>query len=296
MPVSLQQVQTWMNRGGTSASQSTYASIKDALDRFPWPDGVVRDCYLQGSYRNSTNIRGDSDVDVVVELTSTYYPDTRRLTQVEIDNFNYDRIPAQHQVTEFKGWVEAALRARFGRLVTLGKKCINVGGEGERLNGDVLACATYREYKAYRPYTSYFEKGVQFYVDSEARWIVNYPRQHIDRGEEKNGRTRENYKPMVRAFKNARNYLIAQNLLRDGITPSYFVEGLLSNVPDDLFSEPDDAVRFQNIANALVGWVRLGYLTQCKCQNGIIELFGGSREQWDEGLASEYILALAKVA
>ena len=36
---------------------------------------VTYDIYLQGSYQNDTNISGDSDVDVMLELKSTFYHD-----------------------------------------------------------------------------------------------------------------------------------------------------------------------------------------------------------------------------
>ena len=36
-------------------------------------------------------------------------------------------------------------------------------------------------------------------------------------------------------YKNMRNYLIDQNRLRDGLAPSYFLEGMLHNVPNDRF-------------------------------------------------------------
>ena len=44
--------------------------------------------YLQGSYRNYTNIRGDSDVDIVAELRSSFSPDLSILSQPEQAAFN----------------------------------------------------------------------------------------------------------------------------------------------------------------------------------------------------------------
>ena len=39
--------------------------------------------YLQGSYRNDTNIRGDSDVDLVLELNSVFKHDASVLSEYE---------------------------------------------------------------------------------------------------------------------------------------------------------------------------------------------------------------------
>ena len=41
---------------------------------------------------------------------------------------------------------------------------------------------------------------------------------------------------MVRVFKNMRNSMIEKKLLADGVAPSYFIEGMLSNVPNDKFT------------------------------------------------------------
>ena len=58
-----------------TSSAVTYTSIKAALDAHTWPDGMKYEPYLQGSYANFTNIRGNSDVDIVVELISVAYSD-----------------------------------------------------------------------------------------------------------------------------------------------------------------------------------------------------------------------------
>ena len=40
---------------------------------------------------------------------------------------------------------------------------------------------------------------------------------------------------MVRIFKNMRSKLVEDGVLADGIAPSYFIEGLLYNVPNEKF-------------------------------------------------------------
>ena len=45
-------------------------SIREALDTYEWPAEIKYDVFLQGSYTNDTNLRRDSDVDVVVQLAS----------------------------------------------------------------------------------------------------------------------------------------------------------------------------------------------------------------------------------
>jgi hypothetical protein len=48
--------------------------------------------------------------------------------------------------------------------------------------------------------------------------------------------TKNNFKPVVRMFKNMRNTMIEKKLLADGVAPSYFIEDMLWNVPTDKFA------------------------------------------------------------
>jgi hypothetical protein len=74
------QLETWAGQGSITQSADTYASIKNALEA-SGSDYDTKDytIFLQGSYGNDTNVFKDSDVDTVMQLTSTYYYDTSRL-------------------------------------------------------------------------------------------------------------------------------------------------------------------------------------------------------------------------
>jgi len=84
MAIPQNQLATWCYQGATVSAQASYASIQAALGG---SDSSIRykdyEIYLQGSYRNDTNIYGDSDVDVVVQLNETYYFDTSRLNEYQ---------------------------------------------------------------------------------------------------------------------------------------------------------------------------------------------------------------------
>lgn len=78
MPIPESQLETWSHQGAVTTAKATHESIRNALTASTSPvrqlvaNGSVN-IYLQGSYKNDTNIRGDSDVDIVVELNSIYY-------------------------------------------------------------------------------------------------------------------------------------------------------------------------------------------------------------------------------
>jgi len=64
MPISEAQLSAWTTPGTLTGSAATHRSIKAALDAHSWPDGMSFETYLQGSYGNHTNIRGNGDVDL----------------------------------------------------------------------------------------------------------------------------------------------------------------------------------------------------------------------------------------
>lgn len=286
-------LEPWCAQGPTAQSAETYKRITDALSAYQWPENMRQhEVFLQGSYANSTNIRGDSDVDVVAELTHVFGHGIQDLTPHQKARFHADYSAGSVTLAEFKVHVVAALTAKFGQKVSLGRKCINVGGENERLNADVLAAESYRSYRGYdRPYDSNYVPGLRFYVERDARWVVNYPKLHISNGVDKSKATGDNYKRMIRLFKRARNYLIDNGLLADGITPSYFVECWLYNVaPAHFRSDPLDS--FLSILSQLASDYKEGRMDFYICQNGVTLLFGPTEEQWNTDHAAQFLLAL----
>ncbi|HOK94963.1 MAG TPA: nucleotidyltransferase [Anaerohalosphaeraceae bacterium] len=74
MAIPESQLETWAKQGAITTAKSTADSVKNALNSYNnWPNGIDFEVYLQGSYKNDTNIRGDSDVDIVAQLNSTFY-------------------------------------------------------------------------------------------------------------------------------------------------------------------------------------------------------------------------------
>jgi hypothetical protein len=78
MPIPESQLKTWSNQGATERSAKTCASIKAAIEAYFWPEGMRPEVYLQGSYPNSTNTRGNNDV--VAVMSSVFHSN---LSEVE---------------------------------------------------------------------------------------------------------------------------------------------------------------------------------------------------------------------
>jgi len=265
------QLETWSHQGAVTTAKATHESIRSALDSYKWPNGVNFEVYLQGSYKNDTNIRGDMDVDLVVQLNSTFS------SNLSEEQKRYLRLsPASYRWEDFRLDVLRALKDYYGSLtVAEGNKSIKVKATSGRLPADVVVCVQYRRYKSLNSYD--FVEGMTFWTRNESRQVINYPKIHYDNGVKKHQNTNNRYKSVVRMFKNIRNYLEENYHISNSLAPSYFLECLLYNVPNDKFSGGYQDV-FCNIVNWF--WLNRANLKDYICQNGQLKLFGDTPEQW----------------
>lgn len=236
MAIPESQLQTWSNQGSKAQSASTYQTIRNVLDDPEAPyHSKFYNIFLQGSYGNDTNIYADSDVDIVMCLTSVYYDDTSSLDDAEKQTYKADFSLAAYSYFDFKKDVLAWLTYKFGKGVKAGKKAIFIPGNGVRRDADVLVCAEHRSYSYYSSgAANFYREGVTFWT-ANGEQIVNYPKQHLQNCTTKHQGTYSRFKANVRVLKNMRNTMIDRGYIEDGLAPSYFLEGMLSNVPNQNF-------------------------------------------------------------
>jgi len=277
MAIPESQLETWTHQGAITTAKATADSIKNALNTYDgWPDSIKYDVYLQGSYKNSTNIRGDMDVDVIAQLTTTF-----RSNLSEEDELRLGITEATYKWEDFRRNIINALQEYYGfTRVQEGKKSLKVNSDGNRLPTDVVVCIQYRKYLD----LSKFIEGMTFWIPNESRWVVNYPKLHYENGVDKHQNANNRYKPNVRMFKNVRNYLIGQGIIQDDFAPSYFLECLIHNVPNENFGGS-----YQGTFCNIVNWLNDANLDGFICQNGQLKLFGMTSEQWNTNQAKEFI-------
>jgi len=163
------QLEIWTNQPSSSTASSTYKDVRETLlsDKSRIKGHDV-DIYLQGSYKNDTNIRGDSDIDVVVQLNNTFIHDTSRLTPTQQYLFNTSFSDATYTWAAFYADVLATLKDRYGeKNVTPGNKCIKIAKSEGRLAADVIPCLQYRSYQ------SFIDTGHQTYIEGICFWTRN---------------------------------------------------------------------------------------------------------------------------
>jgi hypothetical protein len=287
MSISESQLQVWSNQGAVVSAQNTHNSIREALASYSWPDGVRYDPYLQGSYRNSTNIYGNSDVDLVVELTSVYWCN---LSIEEKTRLGWEI--AAYGLDNFHNDVTAALGNYYGYelLDMSGDKSIKLLPASGRLKADVVICGSYWYYENQKVRA----EGIIIWPKSGFYpSIVNYPKIHYSNGAKKNSdlRTRGRYRITTRIFKNARDKITNIQPELIGEFPSYFIECLLYNIPDNCFWGS-----FQNAYCSIVDWLSDRFdrdqVNEFICQNEMFYLFGTDRVQWNVYDARQFVTAL----
>lgn len=280
------QLEIWNHQGSITNSANTWKSVKTAIDSYKgFPNDVKYNVYLQGSYENDTNVYGESDVDVVVELTSSFQSNLS-----PEQKYKYGLNTVNYGLSNFRDNVEDCLLSYFGKNnVSFENKVIKISPTTSRLDADVLVCTKYRLYNSNLSTNNYHE-GIKFRTRNTFHDIINFPKKHSANGTVKHQATNQWFKPTVRIFKNMRNNLVNNNGFRKSIAPSYFIECMLSNVPDNQFG-----TNFQktiiNCHNYLTHNSKDGFM----CLNGVRPLWGSTPENWNQADANTFLVQIEQL-
>ena len=292
MTIPESQLETWSHQGTVPQSSATYHTIKGVLESPSAPyAGRAARVFLQGSYGNDTNIYAESDVDVVIRLDDIYFFDLEDLPPDERAAFEKARTPVTYAYKDFRRDVLATLTKAYGNAVTDGTKAIAIAAAGSRRKADVIVAAQHRRYLRYRGLSDQrYDEGIGF-IDKAGQRITNYPRQHSENLTTKHQSSSRRLKPMIRIFKNLRSRLVDEQQIAPGMAPSYYLEGLLYNVPDSEFTSS-----FQTtVANCLT-WILKADRTKFVCANEQYRLFHASSPvTWRAGQCEQFLAASVKL-
>ena len=289
MAISESQLDTWSHKGSVTQSAATYQTVRNVLERSDAPYAHRSySTFLQGSYGNDTNIYSDSDVDIVIRLDSVFYSDLSSLSESDKSIYDANRSPAQYSWSEFRNEVIAQLTKAYSASVQPGAKAIFIAGNGTRRDADVLPAAEFRRYFRYASAADqHFAEGICFWLPNGTQ-IINYPKQHSANCTAKHQRTNSWFKPTVRILKNMRNAMIAKGRLAEGLAPSYFVEGMLYNVPDANFG-----ASYGNTLVSALNWLNGCDRSKLECANELYFLLNpNSPVTWRQEKFETFLTAL----
>ena len=213
----------------------TERMIRDAVEAHPAFKGYDIEVYVKGSYANKTNVRADSDVDVAVKCNEVMY-------------YKEEEPGAKPAGKPYTGiWTPSYLRSELKKALVAkfddqvddsGSTAFKINSSTARVDADVVPCFDYRHYFASRSYRS----GAKVFKKNGTS-LENYSQQQLDKGQAKDDRTKSDYKKVVRIMKRIENLMVANDIHR--VVPSFFVECLVYNCPDEIFrrSTWTDAVK-----------------------------------------------------
>lgn len=203
----------------------TERMIREAINSHAPFNNCSLKVFAKGSYANNTNVRSDSDVDIAVECTEVQY-------WGESEKGNHPPGQPYEGVwtpSKLRAELIAAMTAKFpGQVDSSGSTAIQINSSSSRVDADVVPCFSYRYYmnSATRDGTKIFKK--------DGSSIVNYPIQQMEKGTAKNNATGYAYKKGARLLKLVENAMAADGTFRE--LPSFFMECLAYNCPDEVFS------------------------------------------------------------
>lgn len=268
----------WARPGKSENSKITYNVLKNIIENKTEPNTEI---FLQGSYHNTTHVKENSDIDIVVINP-----------KIVINNTIYGLNGPLYQLQNWKNVLYNSINGTQNFSFTKGNKTIKYKGNLNYVPTDIVPCGYYKGS------TIGSEIGTILFDSNKGKYFINYPRQHYDNGTIKSEQTNGNYKKTVRMFKNARNNAVKKHLLEsEDIAPSYFLECLIYNIPNTYFNGNESEMFFKTLK-----WLydNRSNLSNLKCQNKIQNLFGYdisnlTYNKWNTADAIKFINAIVKL-
>jgi hypothetical protein len=289
MAIPESQLETWSHQGAVAGSCDTYNEIKKVLEASTVPY-AMKDykVFLQGSYGNDTNVYKESDVDVVIQLNQTFKSDTSELPSDQVTAWDKAYSNSSYGYYNFRNDVLKVLTDKYGSDVKVGDKAIAIAANGNRRKADVVTALQYRRYYKFKGILDEsYDTGICFY-DKSGQLIANYPKQHSANMTTKHQLTASWLKPTVRIVKNMRNKLVDDGKIKSGVAPSYYIEGLLYNVPNDKFG-----TSFGDSVASAMNWILQADKSKFVCANQqYYLLWENTQTSWPNANCDQFLNAV----
>lgn len=243
MNITEQQLITWSKPVSNSEDQMCQNAISQITAALKAKFGSKISIFLQGSYRNNTNVRLNSDVDIVMRYDDAYYPDLQRLSEADKATYNAQRTFAGYNFDQLKTDTQYALMAVFTTDVKRKNKCIQINGNTNRVTADVIPCFVLKRFKTLQTIEA---EGIKFYSDDNHE-IISFPNQHYFNGTAKTEETYRLYKRIVRILKVINYRLIENGTISDKLVSSFFIECLVYNVSNNNFISGNYTQTLRNV-------------------------------------------------
>ncbi len=221
--------------------KDSYQNLKELLEKFKFHNKSIK-VFLQGSYKNDTDINFDSDIDIVVYYEEMFNENVRHqndnnefhketnLTPTDVDKFNQHFSNSEYTQQEYKQAIKTWIESNSNDyVVTNGDKTLKCKIKNSKYNFDIVCAIQYRLYTNFDN-PDKFDYG-NFLRGVEGERVINFPKQTYKNSMEKNKNTGK-YKETVRIIKN----IMKRNYDKNLWIPSFALESILYNVSDKSYN------------------------------------------------------------
>lgn len=260
--------------------------VRNAIRSYPAFATRNIEVFSQGSYRNGTNVRANSDVDICVRCMDVCFSEV----PAGYSKSDFGLVDTSHTYAEFKNDVENALKSYLGpSAVSRGKKAFDLHANTYRVDADVVPTFEHRRYQV-RDGTYTHLSGAELRPDGGGS-IVNWPHQNYENGTAKNTLTGTRFKKFVRVLKRLRDEMVAEGNTAAKPIPSYLIECLVWNAPNSAFLDDEYAENLRAILLHLYSNTQ----TEAACSewgevNELKYLFRGS-QPWTRPAVNSFVVA-----
>jgi hypothetical protein len=243
--------------------------------------------FVQGSYANNTNVRTKSDVDVCIMLKDTFYSEYPNGYTRE----HYGFTEGTNSFKNFRKDIINALKNKYGtENIKPGNKSIKMESTSYRVEADAVPAFQYRNYKIINSTNkNHFVEGIKFYSSANDE-VINYPKEHIKNGKQKNDDTQRRYKRTARIFKRIRHQMIQEGIPVKKCISSFLIESLLFNVDDFQFTHNEP---WNNKIKDIIKYLLDADKSDYTEVSGKLDLFDNTRK-WDIESVDKFLKQMYK--
>lgn len=191
MKVTDDQLSNWTKPAFGNEEQlatDTEAAIRHAIQQHPTLANLDIRVLPKGSFKNNTNVRRDSDIDIaVVNQSHIMLEYTEGATMAHANLIPYTGMSRE----DYKAAVGAAMRNEFGatNIDSSGNRVFRLRGSSTVMDADIIPSTQY-----WYVGQDWQRKGIELILDNpDGQRHFNYPDQHYDNGVAKNNRTSRRY-------------------------------------------------------------------------------------------------------
>ena len=243
--------------------------------------------FAQGSYKNGTNIPQDSDVDVAVCYTGSFFYDVSQVTALPNSSLYFPA--ATYRYDSFRADVIRSLYAVYGQELQIGNKSLKIPGNSGRISADAVPCF---QFKQFRPLGEPFI-GTRF-IAADGKIITNWPHHHHYFGIAKNKATGFRFKKIARILKSLRDDIEKSGYTTVAKTPSYFIECLAWNAPNSDFQNDSLLTDCKAVLQSLFLMLQDAITAQAMLEVNQMKLLFSNEQPWSIQDAQYFVLCAGK--